>query len=247
MPSVSYLLYPLLYYVVFNKSSSASTAVPLNPKLALVSTIDHTKSFTAEIVVHNLFPSPPSSLITTPLDFFPQVTAPEISEETSVGRSVSFKDKLRKLSDTFNGVVTYMQGNQLALYQAYQHSALLTLQKSERADVKSLAQRFRRLPLEALLANPSLRPDLSPDANRLVSTALVLLNQQHVVSSERIWIHKMIQWIQDLSPKTQPSLVIKEPHEAELTRAQLERYLLQGEWFWFESLRYMGVHLMRLL
>ncbi|EGG09716.1 uncharacterized protein MELLADRAFT_103773 [Melampsora larici-populina 98AG31] len=38
----------------------------------------------------------------------------------------------------------------------------------------------------------------------------------------------MIQWIQDLSPKTQPSLVIKEPHEAGLMQAQLKRYLLQG-------------------
>lgn len=227
MVSVSNLLYPLLYYVVFNKSSSASTAVPLNPKLALVSTVDNAKSFTAEIVVHNLFPTQPPSLITTPPDFFPRVTAPEISEETSVGRSVSLKDKLRKLSDTFNGVVTYMQGNQLALYQAYQRSAFLTLHRSERVDVQSLAQRFRRLPLEALFSNPSLRPDISPDTNRLISAALTLLNQNHVVSSERIWIHKMIQWIQDLSSKTQPSLIIREPHEAELTRAQLERYLLQ--------------------
>lgn len=222
----------LFYVLILKLESTTSTGLlpTTSPKVSFLSSIGHeiAEGLTADLVVQNMYFRPPAPLLEIAKDSFPQTKPPSVLPELPPRGYTGFKAKLDQVIKAGSGAVSYLLGNHLPAHDVYQRAAIRATKYSTHDHIISLAQEIIRLPLHNIDLDDDLGQNLMPRFQALIKNGMNLLNDGTLTRGERLWLHQTIKWLGELSPNKHFVPTFKKPHEAELTRAELERYLLQG-------------------
>ncbi|KAG0144923.1 hypothetical protein CROQUDRAFT_79395, partial [Cronartium quercuum f. sp. fusiforme G11] len=230
MLPVLYLSYPLLFLLVVKSTRSAVGVELHDQKFSAVPAFlgGASDGSRIELSFGNFLPSSAKRSKELKEELFPltkKFAVQEIEKEKTSWST--FLKNIQVIFDSLTSKLHSWRGEQALLQVAEAHQDLAGRMSKTDTRLENIARQIKSLPFVNLVSSDVSRSAHATAIGDIVDDGIDLLKNEDLPISSRLWVHQIIEWISHFYESEEPQLKIQKPYEAQLSRIQLERYLLQ--------------------